>query len=860
VAVGVNIVSEFDSKGIKRAIADFKKLEGAGAKATYGLRTFDSAAVGLAKSVAKFGAIAAGAAGVIGYNLIQAASGLEEAISKVNVVFGQSSDAVHEFASQSAVNLGISRQAALEAAGTYGNLFQAFGVGRERSQEMSTSLVQLAADLASFNNATIDDALQALRSGLSGETEPLKRFGVALNDVRLKQEALSMGLYNGKGNLDVAAKAQAAYALILKDTSLAQGDFARTSDGVANQQRILAAQFADVRAEIGTALLPVYKTLLGFINDQVLPRFREFADAVGKDGLGGGLRVLGGAFLDVTSSSGKMKDAIMLLTAAFVTFRGIAIAAAISQQLFNVALFANPIGIVVAAMIALGVAVVTAYLRFEKFRDVANKVINVVLAGLELLVNAFIGLINSFIQWGNMFNGVFRALGINIGNMGYLGEVSFGRIGDAAAKTNKTLGETVSIMQQIRNAERRQVTTGNFGGGTPPPVPTGGAARAIETAKEKLQKYTDALKGSRNAERSVRDAIAGTVKARKDLTSATQKVADAQEHFNRVTRGYARDSKEALDAMRDVTSAQKRLRDANLSLDDAVRGVADAERRLFDLRNKTADPESVAEAERSLERRKYDVEQANFAVIDAENELAALRLDPNASPQAVREAEIRLAESKLDVVDAVIAVRNAERQLDQQRTLAATPEEIADAERELARAKISVQDATDAQTEATAELATAEFIYTQVIEGAKEGSEAYKDALDKLNAAREAEVDASEAVTDALEKERDATDALREAKEKLRDVGSTVGNAIVERATRRFNETLPNFGTSFEPVATTVPDFFGGQTIINNNITAGMGADANELAQVIVDNLRTYERANGYIPVTTRYAVESIAV
>ena len=261
-ALGVNIVSQFDSKGIKQALAEFKKLEGAGAKSTYALRTMDSALNNGVKQIMKYGTLVAGTAGVFAYSLVNAASSVEESMSKVRVVFGNSAQAVVDFASTSASSIGMSKQQALEAAGTYGNLFQAFGIGKKASQEMSTELVKLAADLASFNNASIDDALQALRSGLSGETEPLKRFGVALNDVRLKQEALNLGIYSGKGNLDIAAKSQAAFALIMKDTALAQGDFERTSSGVANQQRILAAQFADVRAELGEALIPTFKLSL----------------------------------------------------------------------------------------------------------------------------------------------------------------------------------------------------------------------------------------------------------------------------------------------------------------------------------------------------------------------------------------------------------------------------------------------------------------------------------------------------------------------------------------------------------------------------------------------------------------------
>jgi hypothetical protein len=347
-AVGVNIVSDFNAKGIKKAIADFKKLEGAGNKATFGLRTMDKAVTNGIKNLAKMGAVVGVVAGVVGKQLVDAASNLEESQSKVNVVFGASSKAVTDFASTAAKSMGISKQAALEATGTYGNLLQAFGVAQPQAVEMSTTLVQLAGDLASFNNTSVDEAITALRSGLSGETEPLKRFGVAINDVRLKQEALNMGLYSGKGNLDINAKTQAAYALILKDTSIAQGDYARTSDGVANTQKTLAAQFENLKGLLGTALVPMYKSLLSVVQGSILPVMTKFADLVGEEGLGAGLKFLGGGFLNVIESGGKFVNTLLVLTAAFVAMRGVAIAATIAQNLFNVALLNNPIGRVVA--------------------------------------------------------------------------------------------------------------------------------------------------------------------------------------------------------------------------------------------------------------------------------------------------------------------------------------------------------------------------------------------------------------------------------------------------------------------------------------------------------------------------------
>ena len=201
---------------------------------------------------------------------IRAASSLEESLSKVNVVFGDLADETIAWASTSASAFGQSKQQALEAAGTYGNLFQAFGIAQEPAQEMSIALVQLAADLASFNNTSVDDALIALRSGLSGETEPLKRYGIAINDARLRTVLANKGFKNLGATLTAEQKALAAYTIIMEDSVLAQGDFARTSGGLANQSRILKANLQDTAATIGTALLPKITELAVKFNDLLL--------------------------------------------------------------------------------------------------------------------------------------------------------------------------------------------------------------------------------------------------------------------------------------------------------------------------------------------------------------------------------------------------------------------------------------------------------------------------------------------------------------------------------------------------------------------------------------------------------------
>ncbi|MDD5367456.1 MAG: hypothetical protein PHQ40_00360 [Anaerolineaceae bacterium] len=213
-------------------------------------------------------ATAAGVAiGALAAKTIGPASDLNETVSKVGVVFGDASGRVLAFGKDSATSLGMSENAALAAAGTYGNLFRSMGMTDDKSADMSVGIVKLAGDLASFNNLSPEEVLEKLRAGLTGETEPLKALGVNISAAALKTQALKMGFKEVNGELPAAAKAQASYALIMEQTALAQGDFARTSGGLANQQRILASQVENLKAKIGTALLPIVTRATTLLNN-----------------------------------------------------------------------------------------------------------------------------------------------------------------------------------------------------------------------------------------------------------------------------------------------------------------------------------------------------------------------------------------------------------------------------------------------------------------------------------------------------------------------------------------------------------------------------------------------------------------
>lgn len=285
-AVIAPIVSTWNDKGVRQAESD---LDGFSGKASAALGKVGEAAKAAAKLVAGIGVAAA----IGGYKAIEAASDLEEAQSKVGVIFGEGAAEVEAFAATAAKSFGQSKQSVLNAAGVFGTFGKAAGLSGDDLAEFANGFTGLASDLASFNNTTPEEAIQAIGAGLRGEAEPLRRFGILLDDATLKQQALELGIYNGKGALTQQQKVLAAEAAIYKQSADAQGDFARTSDGLANKTRILKASLENVVAEIGTALLPIALKIASFLSDRVIPIVEKVADVFGKKGFAGVVRLAG---------------------------------------------------------------------------------------------------------------------------------------------------------------------------------------------------------------------------------------------------------------------------------------------------------------------------------------------------------------------------------------------------------------------------------------------------------------------------------------------------------------------------------------------------------------------------------------
>ena len=269
----LSILADIDNLKKNLAGAD-KEIQGFGGK----LADFGKKA---ALALAAVGAAAGAMAVKIGKEAIAAASDLAETTSKVGVIFGDVAKDIEDFGAQAAKSLGQTRTQAMNAAATFATFGKSAGLAGTDLSKFSIEFVQLASDLASFNNTSVDQAINALGAALRGESEPIRAYGVMLNDATLKAKAMEMGIYNGSGALTAQQKVLAAHKVVLAQTTDAQGDFARTSDGLANSQRILAARIEEAKIVLGTALLPIAQRVVELFNTHFLPVIEKVSAAFG---------------------------------------------------------------------------------------------------------------------------------------------------------------------------------------------------------------------------------------------------------------------------------------------------------------------------------------------------------------------------------------------------------------------------------------------------------------------------------------------------------------------------------------------------------------------------------------------------
>jgi hypothetical protein len=212
-----------------------------------------------------------------------AASDMNETVSKTKQVFGKDAGGVITWAKDSDAALLGAERAVLDVVDGFALLLGNKGINGPDGLRMSQNLTNLSADLASFFNTDFESAAAAVSSALRGEMDPIERYGVTINEASLKAKAFELGLYSGKGALDANAKSQAAYALIMEQTSAAQGDVERTQGSLANQSRIFNTNLTELKTTIGDSLVPLGEAILPKVNSVL----QEAIGYLGTDGFKG---------------------------------------------------------------------------------------------------------------------------------------------------------------------------------------------------------------------------------------------------------------------------------------------------------------------------------------------------------------------------------------------------------------------------------------------------------------------------------------------------------------------------------------------------------------------------------------------
>jgi hypothetical protein len=425
------------------------------------------------KAALAFAAVAAAAGAMaikIGVDAVKAASDLSETISKVGVLFGDTADDIEKFADGAASSLGQTKQQALDAAATFATFGKAAGLSGKDLSKFSIDFVKLSSDLASFNNTSPEQAINAIGSALRGEAEPLRQYGVLLDDASLRQAALELGIISTTKNaLTPQQKVLAAQALIYKQTGTAQGDFERTSDGLANKTRILTAQLENAKTTIGEALLPIVLELATLFSEKVIPIVQKVADAFGSnaDGMGGTLSTLANSiksfvqpiFEGFKSAFDKIKKTVIENKDEF-------------QAFFDVIKAAAPI---------IGKVIGKA---FSVIGDIASVTLNImanVVGALKGLINTAIDLINVAIRGFNLVKP-----GADIGYVSKIG---------SSTGSSSTAGISVpsaSLPSGFKPAGT--ISTIPTPSPTPTPTPVASVAASAATAAAAAKKSNDAFK------------------------------------------------------------------------------------------------------------------------------------------------------------------------------------------------------------------------------------------------------------------------------------------------------------------------------------------------------------------------------
>ncbi len=351
-----------DGKAIGKDLSkDLKNADVSGAGDGIGKKVFGGV-------VAAWGAI--GAAEAIGgwvAGAITGSSDLNETLSKSQAIFGDQMSTMQEWAATADRTVGLSKSAALDAAAGFGDMFTQIGFTGDAAAQMSTSVVQAAADLGSFSNLDTADVADRMAAAFRGEYDSLQAVIPNINAARVESEALAMTGKRTAKEITAQEKAAAVLAIVQKDGARAMGDFEKTSGSAANQQKILTAQMENQQQKLGGLLLPAWGGFLSILNNGIIPALSTAVEWVLENGTTVGL--LAGTVLGAVVAYQAINGALALYKAYQIASAAATGGMTVAQWALNGAMSANPIGLVVTALAALVAGIIWVATQTTFFQD-----------------------------------------------------------------------------------------------------------------------------------------------------------------------------------------------------------------------------------------------------------------------------------------------------------------------------------------------------------------------------------------------------------------------------------------------------------------------------------------------------------
>lgn len=305
-------------------------------------------------------------------NGIELASDLSEVQNVVDTTFGDQANEINSWATSAKTSFGMSELAAKEYTGTLGAMLKSQGIASDSVVKLSTDLVGLAGDMASFYNLDVSTAFEKIRSGISGETEPLKQLGINMSVANMEAYALAQGIETAWNEMSQQEQTMLRYNYLLEQTSDAQGDFAKTADSYANQQRVMQLTMEELSAQLGEELLPTVLELTNTTSEKA----PDIVNLV--SGITGALAKLAKIIIEhnelvisAVSAYGAFKGAIgisSIITKAVNAYKALTAAikaGTIAQEIYNAVAMGNPYVLLIAGIAAAATAIGSYVLQLD---------------------------------------------------------------------------------------------------------------------------------------------------------------------------------------------------------------------------------------------------------------------------------------------------------------------------------------------------------------------------------------------------------------------------------------------------------------------------------------------------------------